>query len=869
MRNKLTNFFTLLFFLITIQIGTAQNVGINTDGATPDNSAMLDIKSTNKGLLIPRMTTAQRDVITSPAAGLMIYNTSDNQFNFYNGSGWTTVGSDNLGNHTASQNIQLNGNFLSNDGAANRGVKITNDGKVGIDHNHASQGFNAPVDPQATFHVGMGGASSSMMLDQTVNNSQYGLGVMWQTFTATSNTQLNEIRVTANGSVTVNYQIYQGDPDTGSLLYSGTATPSGGVLVMNGNGIPLTNGVVYSAQVSTFGLQIRLGSGNPYTGGISNYSSLPDHDWVFSVSTLTLANEGFQVSNSGVKINNYTLPTSDGTTNQVMQTDGAGTVSWANPVTNTDNQQLSLTNNELSLTNGGTAISLAPYSSTGLEKISENGNTGWRLVGEDPNNHNIIGNSAVDLTISPGASSVYGARGTWSFTAGRNSAALQTHSIAMGDFSRASAFNSMALLNGTANGQNSIAMGLTTTDAYNSIAIGRYNVGGGTTNTWTSTEALFEIGNGTSTTDKSNAFTVLKNGNTTINGQLTLDGDNTSGSGNPYTLPAQDGTANQIMSTDGAGTVSWVAAPSGGTTLPIGGNNGDVLRTDGAGNYTWISNNDGDASPTNEIELPTGGSNGQVLSTDGSGTYSWVNNASGADNLGNHAASQILSMNDLAIRLRGASDPNHALRYVGTGSEFASVNLDGPALYGYSGGVLGTNNNGSESIALRWNNSGNVGIGRSPASNRLEVQGNASKSSAGDWLANSDARLKKNIISLSSQLMLEKMLSLQGVTYEWNDTQTGNERPEGIQYGFTAQNIQEVFPTLVTEDNHGFLQTPYGTYDAMTVEAIRALNDRIVALEKENQDLKTQVAKIEKLETLLSQMQEQLSTSAESHDTEK
>ena len=66
------------------------------------------------------------------------------------------------------------------------------------------------------------------------------------------------------------------------------------------------------------------------------------------------------------------------------------------------------------------------------------------------------------------------------------------------------------------------------------------------------------------------------------------------------------------------------------------------------------------------------------------------------------------------------------------------------------------------------------------------------------------------------------MLQLQGVSYEWNDDQTGYARPEGTQYGFTAQNIQEVFPTLVNEDNLGYLQTAYGTYDAMYVEAIRA-----------------------------------------------
>ncbi len=63
-------------------------VGINVDGSGPDNSAMLDIFATNRGLLIPRITTTARNQIPSPATGLLIYNTTTNQFNFYNGSFW-------------------------------------------------------------------------------------------------------------------------------------------------------------------------------------------------------------------------------------------------------------------------------------------------------------------------------------------------------------------------------------------------------------------------------------------------------------------------------------------------------------------------------------------------------------------------------------------------------------------------------------------------------------------------------------------------------------------------------------------------------------------------------------------------------------
>lgn len=89
----------LLFVFIAIIstfISNAQ-VAINTDGSPADASAMLDIKSNTAGILIPRMTKTQRDAITSPETGLLIYQ-SDNTpgFYFYNGSAWVVVGNEAL-----------------------------------------------------------------------------------------------------------------------------------------------------------------------------------------------------------------------------------------------------------------------------------------------------------------------------------------------------------------------------------------------------------------------------------------------------------------------------------------------------------------------------------------------------------------------------------------------------------------------------------------------------------------------------------------------------------------------------------------------------------------------------------------------------
>ncbi len=80
---------TTAFLLLSL--GLFAQVGINTDGSSPDTSALLDVKSTTKGMLIPRMTTTQRDAISLPATGLLVFDETTGGFWFYNGSAWTDL----------------------------------------------------------------------------------------------------------------------------------------------------------------------------------------------------------------------------------------------------------------------------------------------------------------------------------------------------------------------------------------------------------------------------------------------------------------------------------------------------------------------------------------------------------------------------------------------------------------------------------------------------------------------------------------------------------------------------------------------------------------------------------------------------------
>lgn len=73
--------FLILLIAFTFSKSFSQNVGIGT--TTPNPKAILDVKATDKGILFPRLTTAQRDAIATPPNGLHIFNTDDGCLNYY------------------------------------------------------------------------------------------------------------------------------------------------------------------------------------------------------------------------------------------------------------------------------------------------------------------------------------------------------------------------------------------------------------------------------------------------------------------------------------------------------------------------------------------------------------------------------------------------------------------------------------------------------------------------------------------------------------------------------------------------------------------------------------------------------------------
>ena len=125
---KITLLTSILMFIL---LRVDAQMGVNKDATTPHPSAMLDIKAsanTNaKGLLMPRV--ADHTVITSPATGLMVFNTTTNTFWYYNGLAWTNMG--NGGNNAWSINgttVFTNNNVGINTATPQTTLDIKGDG---------------------------------------------------------------------------------------------------------------------------------------------------------------------------------------------------------------------------------------------------------------------------------------------------------------------------------------------------------------------------------------------------------------------------------------------------------------------------------------------------------------------------------------------------------------------------------------------------------------------------------------------------------------------------------------------------------------------------------------------------------------------
>ena len=153
------------------------------------------------------------------------------------------------------------------------------------------------------------------------------------------------------------------------------------------------------------------------------------------------------------------------------------------------------------------------------------------------------------------------------------------------------------------------------------------------------------------------------------------------------------------------------------------GTNG-IKGTDGATGPQGAKGDTGLTGPTGNVGL-TGADGASPFILNGDDAYYNAGNVG----IGTMSPNSRLDVSgDIRIHendlfLRGGVDPNHGLGWYGSTKLFDGNNVDGPVLYGFTGGALGTNNNGTQKQVLSWNKDGNVGIGTSTPSVALDVNG--------------------------------------------------------------------------------------------------------------------------------------------------
>lgn len=150
-------------------------------------------------------------------------------------------------------------------------------------------------------------------------------------------------------------------------------------------------------------------------------------------------------------------------------------------------------------------------------------------------------------------------------------------------------------------------------------------------------------------------------------------------------------------------------------------------------------------------------------------------------------------------------------------------------------------------------NNGRVGLGRTPTGQVLEVEGSASKTLAGGWLANSDARIKQDIATVTNAI--ETLSRVRLVSFRYTDAyRAAHPGIEDRRYlNVVAQEFAEVFPDHVQpsgeklSDGSDILQVDTHPLTIYTAAAVQELSRRLDEERAAKAALRDRVARLEQL----------------------
>ena len=205
----------ILLAIFTTLASMAQSLGINADGSAANASAMLDVSSTNKGFLPPRMTSAQRLNIASPATGLMVYQNDANTGNYiYNGSSWVLLSNANYGDiKTGIQSTDHNG-WIKLDGRLLSGLSTSQQAQATA----LGVGANLP-DATNAYLVQNGGALGTVGGSNSKTIARSDLPNFSQTFnTSITGAHSHPVFAVSGGTGSSTIRVAQGSSGTSSTV---------------------------------------------------------------------------------------------------------------------------------------------------------------------------------------------------------------------------------------------------------------------------------------------------------------------------------------------------------------------------------------------------------------------------------------------------------------------------------------------------------------------------------------------------------------------------------------------------------------------------------------------------------------------------
>ncbi len=467
-----------------------------------------------------------------------------------------------------------------------------------------------------------------------------------------------------------------------------------------------------------------------------------------------------------------------------------------------------------------------------------------------------MGNAAGMLSMAIGDSYAGGIK---SFSMGSASIATGHASVAMGFENSAVGEASVALGFGTfANGNNSLASGMgTIANSENSTALGFWNIGLVAGASYPITDlnynSILEIGNGTSSTN-TNALTVFRNGRAIVgshNSQYIQDyiAIEDEPKHTLVVLGRQSGTAPDLWGLYVKGNSHF-----DGSIHPLSSTS-DIGSTNGywRGIYANYFYGDGGATRFGSTILPTTSGTRNLGST----TYRWnylyanslnINSTSYFNSsIGVGATNTDIS---IPIKLSSSSTSRTALTLENPSSSNVYVLQTVGSAIPTRAGNFEIWNTGLSVASFTITSNGRVGIGTStaPDDKFVVVNGSATgRYTTSGWTHSSDIRLKQNIEKLGN--VLPSIKQLQGVTFNFKND------PQNIsQIGFIAQDVEKLFPQLVTTDSNGFKSIAYGQVSAVLVEAIKEQQNIIETQQEEIDALKQRVSELEKLKAEIDQI---------------